>query len=127
MNDKRMFGILFVFFGADLATGFGAPPVWKEAAISLNPVGWGFIGAGTGAVAIDACCGGAEEKGLGGCCCCCWNCCWNCWGMAGMGGAPAEKLACWGCWPGKPVYWAWSCPGPCGGCFFVGWVGSLGL
>lgn len=50
MNDSRMFGILVVGFSALRPLGLAVPPVWKEAAISLNPVGCGFIAvAGGGA------------------------------------------------------------------------------
>lgn len=56
MKLSRMFGILFDFgAGALLGGGAAVLPVRKEAAIWLNPVAWGFMGAGGGAA------------------CCCWG------------------------------------------------------
>ena len=47
MNDSLMPGILLAAFCSPLRPcGLGVPPVWKDAAISLKPVGCGFIGAG---------------------------------------------------------------------------------
>ena len=48
MKDSLIFGMAFAaFLGSCLRpAGFGVPPVWNEAAISLNPVGCGFIAAG---------------------------------------------------------------------------------
>lgn len=51
-----MFGILFEDLLSLRPFGFGVPPVWNEAAISLNPVACGFIGAaGGGARPADTC------------------------------------------------------------------------
>lgn len=56
MKLSRMFGILFDFgAGALLGGGAAVLPVRKDAAIWLNPVAWGFMGAGGGAA------------------CCCWG------------------------------------------------------
>jgi hypothetical protein len=42
MKDSRMFGILLTCFSALRPLGLGVPPVWKDAAISVKPVGCGF-------------------------------------------------------------------------------------
>jgi hypothetical protein len=38
MNERRMLGTVFAFFGGALGLGFAPPAVWNEAAISLKPV-----------------------------------------------------------------------------------------
>lgn len=48
INERRIFGTVLVFLVGALGFGFAAP-VWKEAAISLKPVGCGFTGTGGGA------------------------------------------------------------------------------
>lgn len=85
MNDSLMLGIVLGGFLSPLRPwGFGVPPVWKDAVISLKPVGCGFTGAGG---CEDPPEGGCElEKPVGwdacsppwkGCwCCCCCRCCW---------------------------------------------------
>jgi hypothetical protein len=49
MNDNRIFGILVVGFSALRPFGLAVPPVKNDEAISLKPVGCGFIGAAGGA------------------------------------------------------------------------------
>ena len=82
MKPRRILGIFIAALGSLRPLGLAVPPVWKEAAISLNPVACGFwTGAGGGKDDVVEDWAGADEKGLGWggcCCCCCWNCCWYC-------------------------------------------------
>ena len=61
INDSLILGIALVFFGGSgrLRPGF-APVAWNDAAISVNPVGWGFIAAG-GCEGPLACAGELEK------------------------------------------------------------------
>ena len=43
MKERRTLGILLAFLGRESRVAL-VPPVWKDAAIWLKPVGWGFTG-----------------------------------------------------------------------------------
>ena len=64
MKESLMLGIAMVFLGGSgrLRPGF-APADWKDAAISVNPVGWGFMAAGGCEGPLD--CAGELEKPVG--------------------------------------------------------------
>ena len=89
MKDNRILGILLACFLAGAPVGWlWAPPVLKEAAMALKPVGWATTGLGGGGGMPGLAWLAGEEKegfgcccGGGCCCCCCWNCCWYCWGI----------------------------------------------
>ena len=77
MNDSRILGILFVLDGRVSCWREDAPAAWKEAAIWLKPVAWGFTGAGGACVGPEDCWGDREKpvRCVGWKLCCCGGCC----------------------------------------------------